>query len=102
MGLTTYVKKATDPLSYGVAVQKPLGCMLLTRMYVFSFPDRVYPAAIYRLLLQAKRLGDRSGAGFYKHANGKPSPDPELLPLLQQARAQGKIENQVIYYIQMH
>ena len=55
-----------------------------------SFPDRVYPARIILLLNEAKRLGEKSGAGFYKYdARRRAAPDPTLAPLVQQSRQVG-------------
>jgi enoyl-CoA hydratase/3-hydroxyacyl-CoA dehydrogenase len=34
--------------------------------FVDSFPERVYVSQIFPLLVEAKRLGEKSGAGFYK------------------------------------
>lgn len=34
--------------------------------FVDSFPERVYISQIFPLLVEAKRLGEKSGAGFYK------------------------------------
>jgi enoyl-CoA hydratase/3-hydroxyacyl-CoA dehydrogenase len=87
-GLPMGVFRLTDMI--GVEVSSHVA-----QTFLDSYPDRIYPAAIYRLLLQAKRFGDRSGAGFYKHANGKASPDPELQTFVTQSRAQAKIQNQV-------
>jgi enoyl-CoA hydratase/3-hydroxyacyl-CoA dehydrogenase len=37
--------------------------------FVESFPQRVYVSSIFPLLVEAKRLGEKSGAGFYKVSN---------------------------------
>jgi 3-hydroxyacyl-CoA dehydrogenase len=34
--------------------------------FVDSFPERVYVSRIFTLMVEAKRLGEKSGAGFYK------------------------------------
>lgn len=34
--------------------------------FVDSFPERVYVSQIFPLLVEAKRLGEKSGSGFYK------------------------------------
>lgn len=34
--------------------------------FVDSFPERVYVSRIFPLMVEAKRLGEKSGAGFYK------------------------------------
>ena len=37
--------------------------------FIESFPDRVYPAQIISLLNDHKRLGEKTGSGFYKFDN---------------------------------
>ena len=55
-----------------------------------SFPERSYPARIIQLLNEHKRLGEKSGAGFYKYdARRRAAPDPALAPLVQQSRKVG-------------
>lgn len=39
--------------------------------FVDSFPERVYVSRIFPLLVEAKRLGEKSGAGFYKVRRGR-------------------------------
>ena len=34
--------------------------------FIESFPERVYPAQIISLLNDHKRLGEKTGSGFYK------------------------------------
>jgi 3-hydroxyacyl-CoA dehydrogenase len=34
--------------------------------FVDSFPQRVYVSSIFPALVEAKRLGEKSGSGFYK------------------------------------
>jgi len=47
--------------------------------FVESFPERVYVSQIFPLLVEAKRLGEKSGAGFYKFdARRRASPDPAV------------------------
>lgn len=43
--------------------------------FVDSFPERVYVSQIFPLLVDAKRLGEKSGSGFYKvsHRGGQGS-----------------------------
>jgi enoyl-CoA hydratase/3-hydroxyacyl-CoA dehydrogenase len=57
--------------------------------FVEAFPERVYKAGLILALNQAKRLGEKSGAGFYAYGPGrKASPDPAGLgPLLEASRA---------------
>lgn len=55
--------------------------------FIESFPDRVYPARIIQSLNQEKRLGEKTGSGFYAFdAKRKASPDPKLAPLVEAAR----------------
>ncbi len=37
--------------------------------FIESFSDRVYPAQIISLLNDHKRLGEKTGSGFYKFDN---------------------------------
>ena len=58
-----------------------------------SFPERSYPARIIQLLNEHKRLGEKSGAGFYKYdARRRASADPALGPLVQQSRKVGGVQ----------
>ena len=55
--------------------------------FIESFPERVYKPHIILALNEAKRLGEKTGAGFYKFdAKRKALPDPELKPLLEASR----------------
>lgn len=58
-----------------------------------SFPDRVYPATLIPSLVAAKRLGEKTGAGFYKFdAKRKAHADPEgLAPFLAASRAKNSM-----------
>jgi enoyl-CoA hydratase/3-hydroxyacyl-CoA dehydrogenase len=60
---------------------------------VETWPERVYRTALIPSLVAAKRLGEKTGAGFYKFdAKRKASPDPEgLAPLLAASRAACKL-----------
>jgi len=56
--------------------------------FLDSFPERVYISQLIPLLNQHKRLGEKSGKGFYKFdAKRRASPDPEIAPLVEEARA---------------
>lgn len=58
--------------------------------FLESFSKRCYPARIIQLLNENKRLGEKSGRGFYKYdARRRASPDPDLAPLVQQSRKVG-------------
>ncbi|GLI69386.1 hypothetical protein VaNZ11_013987, partial [Volvox africanus] len=56
--------------------------------FVTSFSERVYVSRLIPLLNEAKRLGEKTGKGFYKFDSKtrKASPDPELAPLLAESR----------------
>lgn len=56
--------------------------------FIESFPDRVYPTNLLPNMCAAKRMGEKTGAGFYKYdAKRKASPDPEgVAPFLKISR----------------
>ena len=60
---------------------------------VESFPDRIYPATLIPSLVAAKRLGEKSGAGFYKFdAKRRAQPDEEgLAPFLAASRGRNSM-----------
>lgn len=52
--------------------------------------ERIYPTALIQLLNDAKRLGEKTGSGFYKFdKKRKASPDPELAPIVAESRKVG-------------
>eukprot|EP00878_Enallax_costatus_P013083 GHUV01013671.1.p1 GENE.GHUV01013671.1~~GHUV01013671.1.p1 ORF type:complete len:534 (+),score=173.53 GHUV01013671.1:1005-2606(+) len=54
--------------------------------FVDSFPERVYVSQIFPLLVEAKRLGEKSGSGFYKFdAKRRASPDPSVEQFIRQS-----------------
>eukprot|EP00195_Chlamydomonas_chlamydogama_P011374 CAMPEP_0202900968 /NCGR_PEP_ID=MMETSP1392-20130828/12462_1 /ASSEMBLY_ACC=CAM_ASM_000868 /TAXON_ID=225041 /ORGANISM="Chlamydomonas chlamydogama, Strain SAG 11-48b" /LENGTH=718 /DNA_ID=CAMNT_0049587441 /DNA_START=176 /DNA_END=2332 /DNA_ORIENTATION=+ len=54
--------------------------------FVDSFPERVYVSQIIPLLNSHKRLGEKTGKGFYKYdAKRRASPDPEVAPLIMES-----------------
>lgn len=56
-----------------------------------SFPERCYKPPIIQLLYDQKRLGEKTGSGFYKlDAKRKALPDPELKPLVEASRKVGR------------
>ncbi|MGD9722262.1 MAG: 3-hydroxyacyl-CoA dehydrogenase NAD-binding domain-containing protein [Pirellulales bacterium] len=64
-----------------------------------SFPDRTAASPILPALVEAKRLGQKSGAGFflYKDAKGRGTPDPAVDALIKQhVRKQGKFTSEQI------
>ncbi len=56
--------------------------------FVQSFPERVYSSTLYPLMNEKKRLGQKTGAGFYKYdEKRKATPDPGgIMPLINEAR----------------
>uniref|UniRef100_A0A7R9VSF7 3-hydroxyacyl-CoA dehydrogenase n=1 Tax=Chlamydomonas euryale TaxID=1486919 RepID=A0A7R9VSF7_9CHLO len=61
--------------------------MHVGKNFVESFSDRVYVSQLIPLLNQHKRLGEKTGSGFYKYdAKRRASPDAELLPLIDESR----------------
>jgi 3-hydroxyacyl-CoA dehydrogenase/enoyl-CoA hydratase/3-hydroxybutyryl-CoA epimerase/3-hydroxyacyl-CoA dehydrogenase/enoyl-CoA hydratase/3-hydroxybutyryl-CoA epimerase/enoyl-CoA isomerase len=54
------------------------------RVMYDAFPDRIMVSPVVPALIKAGRLGQKSGAGFFKYAPGKDrgEPDPALEPLL--------------------
>jgi enoyl-CoA hydratase/3-hydroxyacyl-CoA dehydrogenase len=62
--------------------------------FLDSFPERCYPARVILLLNERKRLGEKTGSGFYKFgANRKALPDPALQEILQESRAASGVES---------
>jgi len=57
--------------------------------FLQSFPERCYQAKIIPALFEAKRLGEKTGSGFYKYdGRRKASPDPAgLSSFMAQARS---------------
>jgi 3-hydroxyacyl-CoA dehydrogenase/enoyl-CoA hydratase/3-hydroxybutyryl-CoA epimerase/enoyl-CoA isomerase len=58
------------------------------RVLAQAYADRAVPVPLLVDLVKAGRLGQKSGAGFRRHAGkkGKPEPDPALEPLLEKHR----------------
>jgi 3-hydroxyacyl-CoA dehydrogenase/enoyl-CoA hydratase/3-hydroxybutyryl-CoA epimerase/3-hydroxyacyl-CoA dehydrogenase/enoyl-CoA hydratase/3-hydroxybutyryl-CoA epimerase/enoyl-CoA isomerase len=54
------------------------------RVMYDAFPDRIIVSPVVPALIKAGRLGQKSGAGFFKYSPGKDrgEPDPALEPLL--------------------
>jgi 3-hydroxyacyl-CoA dehydrogenase len=65
--------------------------------FISSFPERVVRSELIPLLNKASRLGEKTGSGFYKYANRKPSPDPALKELLDQSRAAANLSQACLY-----
>ncbi|KAI5084489.1 hypothetical protein GOP47_0000658 [Adiantum capillus-veneris] len=60
--------------------------------YIQAYPDRVYKSMLFPMLIQDKRLGERTRKGFYAYDDGrKARPDPELQKYLEKFRIIGGI-----------
>ncbi|MEB2310406.1 MAG: 3-hydroxyacyl-CoA dehydrogenase NAD-binding domain-containing protein [Sorangiineae bacterium] len=51
-----------------------------------AYPDGAYRSALRQLLVDAGRLGDKSGAGHYRHEDGRAERDPALDRFVAEAR----------------
>ena len=55
--------------------------------FIDSFPERVVQSQIIPLMNEAKRLGEKTGSGFYMYKNRKPVKDAAAIaPILQKSR----------------
>lgn len=55
--------------------------------FIDSFPERCYPARIIAILNEKKRLGEKTGSGFYKYdSRRKAQPDSDLAKIIEQSR----------------
>jgi len=60
--------------------------------FVQNFSNRVYQSALIPMLNEAKRLGEKTGKGFYVYDDKrKAQPDPELTVFLDKSRANAKL-----------
>ncbi|MCO5579515.1 hypothetical protein L7F22_033370 [Adiantum nelumboides] len=60
--------------------------------YIQAYPDRVYKSMLFPMLIEDKRLGERTRKGFYAYDDGrKARPDPELQKYLEKSRIIGGI-----------
>lgn len=56
--------------------------------YIEAFPDRVYKSMLFPMLMEDKRLGERTRKGFYTYDDRrKAKPDPELRKYLDKSRS---------------
>ena len=61
--------------------------------FLDSFPERCYPARVIALLNEHKRLGEKTGAGFYKYdAKRKAAPDASLAAIVEESRKLAGLE----------
>jgi 3-hydroxyacyl-CoA dehydrogenase/enoyl-CoA hydratase/3-hydroxybutyryl-CoA epimerase/3-hydroxyacyl-CoA dehydrogenase/enoyl-CoA hydratase/3-hydroxybutyryl-CoA epimerase/enoyl-CoA isomerase len=64
-----------------------------------AFPERIGQSALLAAMVQAKRLGQKTGVGFFKYADkkGRGQPDPTLNDLLRPLmRKQEKLKEEQI------
>jgi enoyl-CoA hydratase/3-hydroxyacyl-CoA dehydrogenase len=61
---------------------------------VDSYPDRVYKSALFPMMVAQKRLGQKTGAGFYKYdEKRRATPDPDgIAPFLLKARQEARLQ----------
>ena len=58
--------------------------------FLDSFPERVYRAAMMKLMNDKKMLGEKTGGGFYKFdAKRKASPNPDIKAVIAESRKVG-------------
>jgi len=69
--------------------------MHVGKNFVEAFPERVYVTRLMILMNNHKRLGEKTGKGFYKFTRTrKASPDPELSEIIKESRdAAGLTQN---------
>ncbi len=53
-----------------------------------AYPDGAYRSALRRILVEAGRLGEKSGAGHYRYDGGRAERDPALAGFVDKARAE--------------
>jgi 3-hydroxyacyl-CoA dehydrogenase/enoyl-CoA hydratase/3-hydroxybutyryl-CoA epimerase/3-hydroxyacyl-CoA dehydrogenase/enoyl-CoA hydratase/3-hydroxybutyryl-CoA epimerase/enoyl-CoA isomerase len=76
-------------------------CFYAGRVMLESFPDRIVASPLVGRLIKAGRLGQKSGAGFYKYDNSKKSKKGDLDPALAEfveplAREPQKLSNDAV------
>ncbi|KAJ0434734.1 putative isomerase, 3-hydroxyacyl-CoA dehydrogenase, Enoyl-CoA hydratase [Helianthus annuus] len=74
-----------DLAGYGVAVA-------VGKEFAKAFPDRTFRSPITDLMIKSGRNGKNNGKGYYIYEKGsKPKPDPQVFPILEEARRQVNI-----------
>lgn len=60
--------------------------------FIDSFPERVVRSQLIPMMNKAKRLGEKTGRGFYVYKNRKPEPDPSVQEIIAASRAASGLE----------
>jgi len=104
MGACMLVDMGLDPYAIDKVINKmfgmPMGPFRLCDLvgadvskhvganFIRDFPERCYSSRLILALNDAKRLGEKSGQGFYQYdARRKASADPAIAPILAESRA---------------
>ncbi len=69
-------------------------CKEVVNILLDAYGPRMAPAGIWAKLADLKRLGVKSGAGFYLYGDRAGQPDPDMEKLLKECRAQNKISSE--------
>lgn len=60
--------------------------------YIEAFPERVYKSMLFPMLMEDKRLGEKTRKGFYSYDDRrKAKPDPELRKYMEKSRSVANI-----------
>jgi len=119
--LMPYLNEATTALEEGAATAQeidealgrdgfgwPMGPFFLMDMlgidvcahvgeYLYSrYGERVQPAKLFYKLVEAKRFGEKSGAGFYTYANADAEPLEAIIQRMQQV---GEVQGGTIFSV---
>jgi 3-hydroxyacyl-CoA dehydrogenase len=66
--------------------------------YLYSeYGDRMTPAPLFEKLLEARRLGEKSGAGFYDHPGGE---SQEVHQMIEELQASGEVETGATFSVE--
>jgi 3-hydroxyacyl-CoA dehydrogenase len=66
--------------------------------YLYSeYGDRMTPAPLFERLLEAGRLGEKSGSGFYDHPGGE---SEEVHQMMQDLQGSGEVESETSFSVE--
>ncbi len=68
-------------------------CREVVNVLVDAYGPRMQPAAIWERLYGLKRMGAKSGAGFYLYGDRAGQPDPDLEKIVNELRSQPKAKS---------